>query len=287
MGNSTQLLDIISSSQSQKEVTANALFDAASPATLFGRRASTTSALTWGYYGGTLGIAGALTSVANGTVTLTASSTNYVESTIAGVVSCNTSGFTSGRIALYTVVTGASSVTSYTDSRAFLFSAMTEQMVLLNTAYTLTSQTAAQKLFNASTNGALTLAVGSYDFECAFALSSMSSSSGTFGFAFGGTATMTQTLNASAIKAASLTTAGAWQVSYNTAANTALTDANTATNASAVIRGRLNITAAGTVIPQVSLGVAAAAVVATGAYFEIGFIGNASGATNILVGNWS
>jgi hypothetical protein len=117
MSGSTSLLDLISSSQASKEVTANALFDAASPAMLFGRRSSTTAALTWGYYGGTLLVDGVLTAIANGTVALSASSTNYVEATRAGVVSKNTTGFTAGRIPLYKVVTGAATVTSYEDWR--------------------------------------------------------------------------------------------------------------------------------------------------------------------------
>jgi len=117
MSNSTTLLDLISSSQAQKETTANAIFDAGSPATLFGRRASTTAELTWGFLGGNLWVDGVLTTVANGTVALSASTTNYVEATRAGVVSKNTTSFTAGQIPLYTIVTGASTVTSYTDHR--------------------------------------------------------------------------------------------------------------------------------------------------------------------------
>ena len=117
MADSTTNLDTISSSQASKEVTANAMFDALSPASLFGRRASTTSALTWGFYGGKLSVDGVITAIANGTVGPTGSTTNYVEATRAGVVSANTTGFTAGRIPLYTVVTGASTVTSYTDQR--------------------------------------------------------------------------------------------------------------------------------------------------------------------------
>jgi hypothetical protein len=119
MSDSTTLLDEISSSQATKEVTANALFDAASPAMIFGRRASTTSALTWGYYGGRMLVDGVLTAIANGTVALTASTTNYVEATRAGVVSKNTTAFTPGNIPLYTVVTGTATITSHVDERAF------------------------------------------------------------------------------------------------------------------------------------------------------------------------
>lgn len=121
MAGSTSNLDLITTAQAQKEVTANALFDAGSTAMLFGRRASTSSALTWGYYGGPLLVSGVPTTIANGTVALTASSTNYVEASPVGVVSDNTVGFTVGATPLYTVVTGTSTVTSYTDRRVFLY----------------------------------------------------------------------------------------------------------------------------------------------------------------------
>jgi hypothetical protein len=118
MSNSTTNLDLLSASQANKEVSANSLFDAASPAMLYGRRAVTTAALTWGYYGGTVSIAGTPTQVANGTVALAASATNYVEADPAtGAVSVNQTGFTTGKMALYSVVAGASTVTSYTDVR--------------------------------------------------------------------------------------------------------------------------------------------------------------------------
>src|SRR5690349_20664766 len=117
MADSTTNLDIISSSQAQKEVTANALFDAMSSAALFGRRASATSALTWGYYGGRMDG----TSVANGTVSLTASNTNYVvvnRSTLVVSVSTATTNWNSSSYGrAYKIVAGASSVTSYEDHR--------------------------------------------------------------------------------------------------------------------------------------------------------------------------
>lgn len=117
MSNSTITFDPLVQSQASKEITVNALIDAASPALAFGRRQSTTSGLTWGYYGATITVDGVLTQIANGTLTLTASLTNYVETTRAGVVSKNTTGFTAGSIPLYQIVAGASTVTSYTDYR--------------------------------------------------------------------------------------------------------------------------------------------------------------------------
>jgi hypothetical protein len=121
MAGSTSNLDLIATAQAQKEVTANAMFDAMSPASLFGRRASACVALTWAYYGGVILVSGAasdnLLQIANGTIELDASATNYVEADGDGVVSSNTSGFTPGSVSLYEVVTGAAAVTSYTDWR--------------------------------------------------------------------------------------------------------------------------------------------------------------------------
>jgi hypothetical protein len=121
MADSTSNLDLISVSQAQKEVTANELLNAASPATLYANRASTTSLLTWGFYGGRFNGM----SVANGTISLTASSTNYIVAEIAtGTVSVDTVSTnwndTADYLRLYEVVTGTTSVTSFTDYRTIL-----------------------------------------------------------------------------------------------------------------------------------------------------------------------
>jgi hypothetical protein len=114
-------LDTITSTQASKEVTANALMEAESPAALFGCRASSTTGLTFGYYGGYMYVDGVLTSISTGTVGLTDNTTNYVEATSAGAVSTNTTGFTAGRIPLYTIVTASSAISSVTPSRAHMF----------------------------------------------------------------------------------------------------------------------------------------------------------------------
>jgi|SRR5665647_68729 len=115
------MLDQLLSSQQGKEITANENFDAVSVASLFGRHATATSALTWGYYGGTINVSGTISVVADGAVTLTASTTNYVEATTAGVVSVNQTAFTSGRIPIRKIVTGTATVTSEIDSRAIQY----------------------------------------------------------------------------------------------------------------------------------------------------------------------
>ena len=150
-----------------------------------------------------------------------------------------------------------------------------EQWGVLSAAYTLTSQTAAQKLLNDSATGAFTLPVGTYEFECNFSLTSMSSTSGTFGFALGGTATFTQGWTSiAALGTGSAPTSAV--TTYNTAANTALTTSGTIASGRSLIKGMLRVTVAGTVIPQVSLTVAAAAVVGANTYCRIGAIGSAT-----------
>ncbi|MGO9743987.1 MAG: hypothetical protein ACLPN5_21210 [Roseiarcus sp.] len=161
--------------------------------------------------------------------------------------------------------------------------AVAEQIQVLASAYTLTSQTAAQQLLNATTNGAVTLAVGTYEFECFFSLSSMSATSGSFGFALGGSATFTQSWMSLGHKATGGTAASP-EITFNTAANTAIVTADTNTSGEALIKGILRVTGAGTVIPQVSLGVAAAAVAGANSYFKCWPIGSATVTT---VGDWS
>lgn len=119
MANSTTHLDTISSAQSQKEVTANELFDAGSPAMTLGRRADTTSGLTWGYFGGTVTLDdGSLLQIANGTKTLTNTATNYLElDTSDGSVDVNAVGWTAGKTRLYAIVAVSGAVSGYTDWR--------------------------------------------------------------------------------------------------------------------------------------------------------------------------
>jgi hypothetical protein len=100
MANSTTNLDGIVQGQGSQEIPANALFDAAYPATLYARRASNTT----------------------GTLTLTASTTNYIVSLkSSGAVSVSTAttnwNDTTNYWRVYSVVTGTATVTSYTDYR--------------------------------------------------------------------------------------------------------------------------------------------------------------------------
>jgi hypothetical protein len=124
MANSTTNLDQVAPSQLNPGDTANSLFDAASPATVYGRRAYACSGLTWGYFGGAVLVGSVPTEIANGTVLLTASTTNYIrKQDSTGAVSVTTSFDSSwpapngGYTPLYDVTTGAASATSWNDWR--------------------------------------------------------------------------------------------------------------------------------------------------------------------------
>jgi len=163
----------------------------------------------------------------------------------------------------------------------------TEHLIVLSSANTLTSQTTVQPLFDGGggpAGGALTLPVGTYKFECFYALTSMSTgNNGSFGFALGGTASKSEGWYASATKS-SFTTASTLQGTWNVGANTALTTANTTSTGYAFIKGHFRITVTGTIIPQVSLGQPAAAVVQTNSYFTCNPVGSSS---VVSVGNWA
>lgn len=116
MADSTTNLFELSESQDDQEVLVNELFDAASPATYFGRDADTATGLTWGYLGGVILVNGLPTRIANGTVAITASSTRYVAISTAGVIS-SSSTRSALLCPLYTVVSDGSGVTSWTDER--------------------------------------------------------------------------------------------------------------------------------------------------------------------------
>lgn len=116
----TSNLDLLSSSQAGKETAINDLFNAASSVAIYGYRRSTTTGLTWGYYGGAGTLSGVASIIPNGTVDLTASSTNYVGmNRTSGLPEVNTTGWTDvTHKRLYEVVTNASAVVSYIDWRS-------------------------------------------------------------------------------------------------------------------------------------------------------------------------
>jgi hypothetical protein len=84
----------------------------------WGKKTSTTTGLTYGYYGGaSFNNVGVLANAADGTLALLASLTYYLERSILGVVSANTVSFTASLLPMAVIVTGVSTITSVLDQR--------------------------------------------------------------------------------------------------------------------------------------------------------------------------
>jgi hypothetical protein len=156
----------------------------------------------------------------------------------------------------------------------------------LQADYTLTSTTAAQKLFNWSTNGALTLPTGIYRFRAMIYLTTMSATSGNaaFGIRGAGTATIARVLyHVTGFDNSSPLNAGArgGSAAIASASPASMVTAGTGTGLVALIEGFFDVTAAGTIIPSIALVTAAAAVVKAGSFFECERVGDtATGASS-------
>lgn len=168
----------------------------------------------------------------------------------------------------------------------------TEKWQILLNDYTLTSTTNDQKLFNASTNGALTVSTGkTYEFEAVLHITGMSATSGnaTFNLLGAGTAVLDSTkfvmlgLDAAGTAPAITTAAGSMGLSEDNSSPT-IAVAAVNTNLIALIKGVVRVATAGTIIPSIGLTTAAAAVVRANSYIKITPIGSNTVTT---IGNWS
>jgi hypothetical protein len=158
-----------------------------------------------------------------------------------------------------------------------------------NASYTLTSSTAAQKLFNASTNGTLTLPIGTYRYEAFVYLTAMSATTGNgaFGILGAGTATVASALSMASGFDAAIGAGAACGGSYWTGvtSNAAIVTAAVNTALGTLIRGTFKVSVAGTIIPSFTLTTAAAAVVEPNTYFMASRISTSATATTY--GPWS
>ena len=116
-------LGSIAIGQGDQATKANGLFNATSPAALYGLNYATTTGLTFGYHGGhpTLS-SGAIGTIADGTLTLTASTTNYItapkETGTPGTSTATTNWNDKANYwRLYSVVTNTTGITGHTDYR--------------------------------------------------------------------------------------------------------------------------------------------------------------------------
>lgn len=166
---------------------------------------------------------------------------------------------------------------------------VSKHWVSLTADYTLSNVGTEQKAFNTTTNGALTLPTGVYEFECLLYLTTMSATSGNLAFDPLGAGTAvcdrwgysTWGLdNTTPTTAAAI--GGAVAVTQQTGTN-AVT-AGTGTGMWMQAKGQFRVTTAGTIIPSVTLTTANAAVVKAGSWFRCAKIGET---TENYVGAWS
>ena len=156
--------------------------------------------------------------------------------------------------------------------------------------YTLTSTTSPQKLFNASTNGALTLPIGTYRYEALLYINTMNaatSGNGSFGILGAGNATIASALSQAVGVDGTLGAGAAAGQSYWTGNTSNAALVTIAANASlgVSIRGTFRVSAAGTIIPTITLTTAAAAVVQPNSYFATTRISASD--TAVTYGPWS
>lgn len=112
-------VDQVTTGQNQKEVTISEGFIALGVAGSFGVRASTTSGLTLGIYGGVVDVDGAQVALSATTLAVSDAATNYISLSRAGTFVVNTTGHPAGNIPLWEVVTASGAITSRTDRRRF------------------------------------------------------------------------------------------------------------------------------------------------------------------------
>lgn len=143
---------------------------------------------------------------------------------------------------------------------------------------TLTSTTSLQQIFDTTTNGALTLPTGVYEFSFMLRVTNMSTTTGNASVDIlgAGTAVTTewgwQAVGGDNNNLASGNAAGYTQ-SLDNDSPSSITQLSTATNLAVDGRGIFEITTAGTIIPSLALVTAAAATVVAGAWFRIMKIG--------------
>lgn len=162
-----------------------------------------------------------------------------------------------------------------------------EYWIAQEATYTLTSTTAAQKLFNATANGALTLPVGTYQYEALLYLTTMSATSGNGSFRLAGTATIASALSQAIGQDAAIGAGAAQGGSYWTGANSNAAIVTVAVNTAlgVSVRGMFRVSVTGTVIPSIALTTASAAIVQPNSYFLVKRLSSSATATSF--GPWS
>lgn len=169
-----------------------------------------------------------------------------------------------------------------------------EQYCILAADYTLTDSNTAQKAFNTTTNGAVTLEAGkTYYFEACYNITNTGTTSHTWASAFGGTATFStgtsyQAFGISGTTANTPATGGLSGFFSGTTLSTAVVATAASTSATEQVSielvGVIVCNAGGTLIPQVKLSAATTGteVMKAGSFFRIWETAGTG-----TVGNWS
>lgn len=159
--------------------------------------------------------------------------------------------------------------------------------LMLTADYTLTNTGSAQKAFDTTANGRLTLPTGVYEYEAFLYLTGMSGTSGNLTWSPVGSGTATTDRwahqsygldNNSPLGAGNRT-----GTSSVTSSISPVISNNTGTGMVATVRGVFRISAGGTLIPSVTLATAIAAVMKAGSYLVIKRIGDSG---ENYVGAW-
>ena len=147
--------------------------------------------------------------------------------------------------------------------------------IRLDADFTLTSATTAQKIFDTTANGRLTLTTGVYRFRAVLMVTGMSATSGNadFNLLGAGSATLAGQIaqvvgREASANAAGGTVTGSMSLAQNNLGADNLTAATTTTMQLA-IDGMFKCTVAGTIVPSLALTTAAAAVVKAGSFMEV------------------
>ena len=160
----------------------------------------------------------------------------------------------------------------------------------LSNAYFLTSTTATQKIFDSTTNGALTLDPGIYTYKLHLYLDSMSGTSGNVGFNLKGAGTATLVNRPTMVigkEAPGTVGAMSGKVLTVPSGTAPLVTAATNTDFGAVLDGLFEVSVAGTIIPSINLQTAAGAQVLSSTFFTCTQISTLSMTTVDYHGPWS